>query len=399
MSKAACKWSTCFGLLLLAALFVVTINGPAANAANSKSATKTLKLGVIAPLSGPGAAWGIAVEAGAEIAADDVNARGGLKVNGQTYKVKVIPYDSKYTPQGSVTAANRLMYDDNVKFIIGPLGSAGTLAVQEISEPNKVILMCDSFTSKTVSPKKPYTFRVEPTLPEIAGPTTKWIAKHYPKWKKVAILSPNDETGWDMEKQIRAAYTSAGFKIVFSDFYQRGTQDYSTILAKVMQKKPDILELGGSSPGDSALIVKQARDLGFKGHLVKLGGEATKVIMQVAGAKALEGFLHYTPCDPNRPALIELNKKYKEKYKGTMPGTTPYFYDGTNILFKAIQAAGTTTNTDAVAKALRAMKSYNGVTGKSHWGGMSTYGINQQLITGIYVGRIENGKDVAIKVQ
>src|ERR1039458_4420945 len=130
---------------------------------SGQAAAEELKIGVIAPLSGPGAGWGLALRGGAELAAEDMNAQGGLEVAGTKYKVVVIAYDDKYQAQGGADAANRLVFLDKVKFIVGPMGSAVGLAAQEFTEPNKVILIGDSFSTKLLSPKKPYTFRTTMT--------------------------------------------------------------------------------------------------------------------------------------------------------------------------------------------------------------------------------------------
>src|SRR4030042_829821 len=108
------------------------------------AAQNVMKMGVIAPLSGTGAGWGLALRAGAELAADDTNAKGGLKVAGTSYKIEVIPYDDKYQGQAAADAANRLVFMDKVKFIIGPMGSAAGLAAQEITEANKILFVGNS---------------------------------------------------------------------------------------------------------------------------------------------------------------------------------------------------------------------------------------------------------------
>src|SRR5512144_1458825 len=82
------------------------------------SAQNVVKLGVIAPLSGTGAGWGLALRAGAELASDDTNAKGGLVVADKKYKIEVLPYDDKYQGQAAADAANRLVFMDKVKFVI-----------------------------------------------------------------------------------------------------------------------------------------------------------------------------------------------------------------------------------------------------------------------------------------
>ncbi len=91
--------------------------------ANPVSAQE-FKLGALATLSGPGAAWGKAILSAAELAAEDANAKGGLAVGGKHYKVTVVSYDDKYKPTDAVTGINSFIYEDNIHFVVGPLGSA-----------------------------------------------------------------------------------------------------------------------------------------------------------------------------------------------------------------------------------------------------------------------------------
>src|SRR5690606_11124855 len=120
---------------------------------------ETLRIGAVVTLSGAGAAWGQGMQHATELAADDVNAEGGLEVAGKRYRVEVIPYDDKYQANEAVTVANRLVFEDKVKYIIGPVGSAPVLAIQPITEKNGVIVITLDFTPKALGPDKPCTFR------------------------------------------------------------------------------------------------------------------------------------------------------------------------------------------------------------------------------------------------
>ena len=86
-------------------------------------AQETLKIGGIGPLSGGGTAWGLAAQRGMEIAIEEINAGGGFKSGGKTYKLELLMYDDQYTGAGGKAAAERLVNQDNVKFIVGPVGS------------------------------------------------------------------------------------------------------------------------------------------------------------------------------------------------------------------------------------------------------------------------------------
>ncbi|MCK4829607.1 ABC transporter substrate-binding protein, partial [bacterium] len=86
----------------------------------SISEAKTLKVACITALSGTGAVWGRGILHGAELAIEEVNAKGGINIGGEKYKIELIPYDDKYTAAGGVAAAHKAVFSDKVKFIIGP---------------------------------------------------------------------------------------------------------------------------------------------------------------------------------------------------------------------------------------------------------------------------------------
>jgi len=355
-----------------------------------------LKLGVIAPLSGTGAGWGLALRAGAELASDDTNAKGGLEVAGKKYKISVIPYDDKYQGQAAADAANRLIFMDKVKFIIGPMGSAAGLAAQEITEVNKVLFVGNSFTTKFLGAKKLYSFRTTMTMAEFSLPMLKYLKEKYPNAKRMAILGPNDETGYEVTGFNLKAHEAVGHEIVFRDYFERGTVDFMPILNKVFALKPDVLNLDGSNPGDCGLIVKQARQMGYKGMIIKVGGPGTPEMLKVAGKDFMEGFIYYSPINPDDPKIQEITKKYNAKFPPPMNGFTPQFYDGTLWLFEAIKKAGTLTDTEKVKAALEGL-SFNGVyTGAMSWTGKADYGIDHQVKFPFYVMVVKDGKEVVL---
>jgi len=171
-------------------------------ATTAQAQQETLKIGALVTLSGAGAAWGQGMLHAAELAADDANAQGGLEVAGKRYKVEVIPYDDKYQANEAVTVANRLVFEDKVKYIIGPVGSAPVLAIQPITEKNGVIVMTLGFTPKALGADKPYTFRPNVTTAEVSQPQIDWAVKSL-GIKKVGALFPNDETGQAIAKDLR----------------------------------------------------------------------------------------------------------------------------------------------------------------------------------------------------
>ena len=155
-----------FGLALgsLIAANYGCIGGPP-----SAFAQDTLKLGVIGPMTGPGAQWGLAAAGGVQIAAKEMNDKGGLKVGDKTYRIEVIPYDEQYKAAVAISAMQRLVNQDGVKFVFGPVSSAGTLAVMDISKDTKTIGITGAYSSKALDPSNPYMFRVYSVASDFRG--------------------------------------------------------------------------------------------------------------------------------------------------------------------------------------------------------------------------------------
>lgn len=356
-------------------------------------AQETLTIGALVTLSGAGASWGQGMKNAAEVAADQVNKAGGLEVDGKKYQVRVVAYDDKYQANEAVTVANRLVFEDKVKYIIGPVGSAPVLAIQPITEKNKVIVMTLGFTAKALGPEKSYTFRPNVTTAEVSQPQINWLVKSQ-GLKKVGALFPNDETGQQIASDLEKAYEKAGADLAVKEFFERDRVDFVPLLTRMMARGIDAIELDGNSPTTAGLIVKQARELGFEGKIVRTGGPATQEIVNVAGQESAEGLFVHTPMDPALPSTKAYADLYASKYKHAMNGFSPAFYDGTNMLFEAMRRAGTVSDTEKVRDELQKISNFEGSLGTLNWTGEAMYGINHQLNAPFYVAEVKGGKEV-----
>lgn len=363
-----------------------------AMAAPGVMAQDVLKIGALVTLSGPGAAWGQAMKNAAELAADRVNAAGGLEVGGKRYQVQVVPYDDKYQANEAVTVANRMVFQDNIKYIIGPLGSAPALAVQPITEKNDVITVTMGFTPKALSPDKPYSFRAVVTTAEFSQPQIDWIVKNE-GIKNVGGLFPNDESGQAIAKDLEASYKKAGAQMQ-KEFFERDRVDFVPLLTRMFARGIDAIELDGNSPATAGLIVKQARELGFKGRIIRTGGPATADLVNVAGQAATQGMLVHSVLDPALPGTKAYMDAYAAKYKSPMNGFSPSFYDATNMIFEAMKRAGTVTDSKKVRDEMVKLKDFQGALGTLNWTGQKAYGSNQQLEVPFYVAEIKDGAEV-----
>lgn len=353
---------------------------------------ETLKIGLNGPLSGPGMPWGVCLQTVLEAACDEINSKGGLRVGNKVYELKIIPYDDKYNPEASFTAANRLIYEDKAKYIFGPFSSAGSLAVQEVTEKEKVLIFCLCFTKKFLSPNKPFSFRLVPTPFEYTYAHASWMAKNR-NIKNVVIVAPNDETGRESLAANREGYQKAGIKVLSGEFYERGAPDMLPLVTRIMRHKPDLLEFDGGTPGDSATIAKVARAQGYKNFMSKLGGGGNTTL--AAAPEALEGFMFHMDADLTTSAgrFADLIKEVKRR-KPQIPvdALVANAYSIFMMLTEAMQDAGTVQDTNAVRLALEKIDEFEGINGMYGWEGKDTYGINHQLKGPIYLAEGVGGK-------
>lgn len=357
----------------------------------------TLKLGVVGGMTGPGAPWGLAIDGGVRIAAGEVNKAGGLKVGDRTYTIEVITYDDHYKASDAVTATNRLIDQDEVNYIIGPIGSASVMAMKPITEKNKIILLSNSYSTEALDKNTKYMFRVLPTTYEYIHQLAGWLKENRPELKKLAVISPNDATGWSTQKTQIAAYESKGYEVAEAKFFERSQNDFRTILTSILAKDVDFIELDTVPPGPAGIVIRQAREMGFKGQFTKFGGNNVGETVKSAGAENAEGTLVYLSADPASDAYAQLSAAYKELHSNYMDDFTFYFYDATNLLFQAIKEAGTVDDTDAVLAKIEATKEFDGIQGKIVWGGKDFYGIDHQIATPAYLGEISDGKSKIIE--
>jgi branched-chain amino acid transport system substrate-binding protein len=365
----------------------------AAVAAPSSGMADTLRLGVISALTGPGAAWGIPIEAGPQIAAKEVNEKGGLKVGGKTYTIEITAYDDKYKAADGVTAATRLIEQDHIKYIFGPLGSAPMMAMKPLLEQSDVIALSNSYSDKVIDKDTKHIFRVLPTTREFIDPMVKWVRENRPGLKKVAIISPNDETGWASQALQKTYYAKYDFKIVAAELFERTLKDFQPLLTRVMAANPDVIELDTTPPATAGLVIRQARELGFKGQFDKIGGPGVPEIVAAAGSGFAEGTIAYVGADASSPKYKYLEKEYGMLHPPPMNSFTVFFYDAAHMLFDAMQKAGTVDDVAKVRAALQAITPYQGMQGTLRWIGKDYYGSDHQILAPVFVGQIVNGTE------
>ncbi len=384
----------CHGLMLM--LVVLLALGTAAPA---PAAEKTLEIGVLGPLSGGAASYGVELVRGAEMRADEINKAGGLKVGGDVYKIKLVTYDHKASAADAATAASKLIFQDKVKYIIGNAVGATCNAVQTVTEPQKVLFAFVCWGTNNLGPDKPYSFRSMLSQWEAAEPFYRWVKEKHPNIKKVAVLSPNDTSGLDTNTAVVKAVKGLGLEMVADETYERGTKDFYPILNKILAKKPDMLDVAASPPGEAGLILKQAHELGFKGAKGWTAGTNPASLVNIAGQEAAERV--WSPININVKSdfvdakVRKFGEEYEKRYK-EVPGVIAVAnYAAFDVFTKAMQEAGS-VETDKVLAALTS-RPYDTVWGRLVIGAKETYGIDRQFLYPLVISEIRSGKSVDIE--
>ena len=355
----------------------------------------TIKIGIIAPLTGGGAPWGMAEEWGGRILANEINAKGGLDIAGKKYKIVMIPYDDQYKAADAIAAYNRLLNVDHAKYMI-VLATPSTLALKQAIERDNVLALTSSGTVQAVSHNDKHLVRAFSILADYIPPFYAWLRDHL-KERRVAIINPNDASGWDSTKVSAKYLKQSGFEVVDEENFERAQNDFSPMITRMMSKNVEILELASTPPATAGLIVRAARELGFKGQIIKGGGPAPVDIVRAAGAKAAEGMYNLLYVNPASPGYQRLAADYKKAVGQEPNELIVSFYDAFNVLVHAIQKGGD-PNDPMKARAafgeVLPMQSIQGVL--LNYGGMATTGALNEILTVGFVGQIRNGKSVIL---
>src|SRR5881296_232096 len=369
-----------FVTLFTAVALVAASSGPSL-------AADVIKFGISTPLSGPAAPWGIPHKNATELIFDEINAQGGLDVGGKKYKLEVVAYDHKYVIAEGVATVNRLIAKDGVKYI-SILGGAVVKANEEAVNEGRVLNLPLAYADGLVSPKNPLTFHSFPSPPET---TTfwKWIKQNHPGLKRVATISPNDDTGWWSIKVETAFVEKLGYQIAGKEFFERGMTDFNPVLLRILAQKPDVISVLASPAGSVGLIIKQARELGFKGRFIHIGQIDTSVVANIAGKANVEGtWVHGYVQNPLPDRIKRWQARSTKKY-GEWNATS---IDFTNPAFAFIAAVKKAQSLDQnkIADALQTVE-FENLWGKAHFGGKEYYGIGNQILYPMPFSEVKDG--------
>jgi branched-chain amino acid transport system substrate-binding protein len=355
-----------------------------------QQAPKVLKVAVLAPLSGPVPTFGVSTRDGALLAIDEWNAKGGVL----GLKITPIVEDSQCTPDPAVNAANKVINQDKVHYIVGEVCSKASIPISLIANAAKVIQISPTSTNPSVTvdnngATKPYIFRacfIDP----FQGKVGATFATNNLKAKKAFIMEDQGNAYViGLAQNFEASFTQLGGKIVGKENYTGTDTDFSAILNKVKSAKPDVVYLPDYYNVVN-LVMKQAKEKGITAPF--MGGDGwDSSSLDVKAADNGYYTNHYDASDP-RPEVQNFLKAYGDKYKDASgkpvvpDALATLAYDATNLLLTGIQNAGA-DNTDKVKAALESV-TFGAVSGKI------TIDAQHNPVKGAVIIKVKDGKKV-----
>jgi branched-chain amino acid transport system substrate-binding protein len=360
------------------------------------SYSKTIKLGLNAPLTGRGAGYGLPLKRVLDMTAKKWNDEGGITVGGETYKIKIIEDDDKYKGPIARQVAEKHCFRDQVHAAF-TVGSTPSAAAGSIYSKNKVLFFtAGSATKRIIGENKPYVFNMWEGRAVYNNAFWRW-AKKVRGVKTVVQIFPNDDAGRAGTRINREViYPKLGLKTLAEVPIERADVDFSAAITKAMALKPDAINFSGS-PGQTALFAKQSAELGYTGdRICEVPVDATRVT-EVAG-KAGNGLFSTGLFETGplmTPSLAALVNEYK-----AVNGQMDVMIDAYRMMIEtwraAVEKAGT-LDSEKVLKTLTSMKLQHPL-GEVKLIGKELWGIDRQAIYPSTISEVRDGQSYSVYI-
>lgn len=335
-----------------------------AGCGSSGSNDDVIKIGGNLELTGGAAEFGKKGENGLKLAIKEINAQGGLLGK----QIQYVSADNKSEAGEATAATTKLITQDKVVGIVGPMTTGNTLAAIPVATENKIPLVTPAGTNETLTVKADGTlnewiFRacfIDPFQGEVAAN----FALDTLKVSQAAlVIDQKGDYAKGLARSFQETFEAAGKQVVASEQYVAGQDtDFRAILTNIRSKNPDVIFIPGYY-GEVGMIIKQARELGIEAMIIGGDGWGTGPIVDVAGKESMNNTYYVDHVAADDPALVEFAKAYKEEYGQDADSFGVLGYDAGKLLFAAIEKANSTDG-EAVKAALETITGLKGVSGE-----------------------------------
>ncbi|WP_151637851.1 ABC transporter substrate-binding protein [Noviherbaspirillum aerium] len=357
--------------------------------AGAATAQEVVKIGYSGPLSGGAALYGKNVLSGMEMAVNEINAK-GLEVGGKKYKLEIVSLDDQYNPSQTGINVQRLIQQHKTPAVLVP-HSGGIFAVQAFNEKSNVLLLAYTSLPQVTARGNKLTVRIPPEFTGYVDPFVKHAMSKYGKNAAIANADHDYAKAWTAA--FKPAWEAAGGKIVAENpmSYNKATDFYSGV-SRVMQAKPDVLFIGGASE-PTALVAKQARELGFKGGFIVIDqAKMDEMAKVIGGYQPLEGAIGVLPLvEDTRPDAKSFVERYRKSHDNRDPSSEVSLnYTAVHATAIAMKLANSVSDPAAIrAQMDKAVKQLPNESNPNDLDGVNEAG---GMLANTYVGTVEGGK-------
>jgi branched-chain amino acid transport system substrate-binding protein len=281
----------------------------------AEAANKELKIGFVGVTSGPAAAWGTSNVRSMQTRAEWLNQTGGVKIGDTTYDISIVTFDDQKDPKRAIAGMEK-MAQEGIHYVVGPNVDDGAAAVRPVAEKAGIIYLPYAFPKELYT--KPASNAVLGMIASYqSGPAIYKYLKDNKGVKTIAFVAANESDPLSQRDSGVAAAKTLGLQVVAeNDTYQNDTRDFTPVLTPIVKLKPDLLVLSGVAPANAPLLIRAARELGYKGLISTETAHDAKVLQEGAGELA-NGFISVggasTP-EIRSPIMEEFIERYTRKF-------------------------------------------------------------------------------------
>ncbi|HPD29320.1 MAG TPA: ABC transporter substrate-binding protein [Phycisphaerae bacterium] len=323
-----------------------------------------IRIGAIFSITGPAAFLGAPEEKTTQMLVEKINNEGGVLGR----KLEVIIKDSGASPEKALSLAKQLIDEEKVLAIIGPSTSGETMAIKQLCQDSKMILVSCAAAEKIVEPLASYVFK----SPQKDSDAVKVIYEAMKKRgiSKIGVVVSSDGFGTAGREQLEKLAPEHGLTIAIAEVYPKEVTDLTDVLTKVKGKDVQAVVNWSIVPAQS-LVAKNMKQIGLDVPLFQSHGFGNIKYAQ-AGGEAANGTLF--PCGrllvaeqlpddhPQKALLMSYKKDYESKYNEEASTFGGHAYDALLILVEAIKKAGT-DDREKVRDAIENLKGLVGTAG------------------------------------
>lgn len=313
------------------------------------------------PLSGAQSSLGDAIKSGAQYALDQRKEE--FKALG--FDLQLFPQDDQADPKIGVSNAEMLVSNPDVFGVVGHLNTGVAIPSSVKYEEGKLVMVSPANTGVKLTEEGKKTVHRICARDDAQGPKAAMYAKNTLNVKNAFLIHDKTAYGQGLADQVKAQFEKDGIPILGYEGITSGEKDFSAVINQMMSKNPDIIFFGGLYP-DGGIIIKQAREKGYKGYFMGGDGLDSSDMIKIAGPAA-EGVVFTSVAGD--VTQTEEGKKWAEEYKKTtskpLETYSVYGYDSMNVILNGLKEAisangGKKPTREQVLEAVHKTKDFQG---------------------------------------